>query len=466
MKKTSLLTLFVAVPAAAQVLTHPLDMGLPDSDYQRPDPADFQLTLENGLVAYVAEAGKAPLVTMSAFVRAGKVSDDRQGAAESLAEALANGGPTGMSAGEFRSSLRAMAADYTVDLHDEWTEITLNVPTEDLDRALPLFAGLLRDPAISAASIASAADGAALEAADLGGESGAALYEGSMNVAVERFREILYRGHPYGERPTRKDFEDLQVDDVATFHARHFVPGNITIAVAGAIDPADIDRRLIRLFGDWVADDAPEPRQMLAAARQGRALHFFPSDKLQSWLVIGHDLPPVPLDEQAAFDVMDYIMGAYHLNTRMMRETRYKYGYTNDASSFPEPRWNGPGVYTYRSYSRPAVIQNIYRNMMRELNRIRQEEVSDREMFVARGALTDGLFQVRYLDGYATARSFALERLRYGDHDRSASYVQRVRAVTKEDVLDAARKYLRPDDMQVVLLGEAAFELEDDRGRR
>jgi len=43
---------------------------------------------------------------------------------------------------------------------------------------------------------------------------------------------------------------------------------------------------------------------------------------------------------------------------------------------------------------------------------------------------------------------------------RSASYAQRIRAVSKEDVLNAARKYLRPDNMQVILLGEEAFAIE------
>ena len=175
--------------------------------------------------------------------------------------------------------------------------------------------------------------------------------------------------------------------------------------------------------------------------------------------MIGHDLPPVPLGDQAALDVLTYIVGAYHLNTRLMRETRYKYGYTNDASAFLEERWYGPGGYTFRSYSRPEVIENIYRNITRELERVRREEVSEWELFVAQGALTDGLYQERFDGAYALTRSFALEKLRYGDHDRSASYVDRVRDVTKADVLDAARKYLHPDSMQVILLGEEAFEL-------
>jgi hypothetical protein len=84
MKKLILLVLFFAMPSLSQVLTHPRDMGLPESDYTRPDPAEYQLSLENGLTAYVARADQVPLVTLSAFVRAGRVSDQKQGAAEAL----------------------------------------------------------------------------------------------------------------------------------------------------------------------------------------------------------------------------------------------------------------------------------------------------------------------------------------------------------------------------------------------
>ena len=460
MRKILLLALFVTTSSLAQDITHPREMGLPESNYERPDPAEYQLALENGLIAYVAVADEVPLVTLSAFVRAGLVSDETQGAAEALQAALNDAGPAGIDADDFKRRLRAMTADFTVAMHDEWTEISLNVPTQDLDEALGIFAGLLRSPEINLASIERAARSAAPAARDLGGESGAALYEGSMNAAVDHFYDIIYEDHPYGEQPTREDYDELAVADVADFHARFFVPGNTTIAVAGDIDVDATNGQLAELFSDWESAEIPDARRMPPASRNKATLHHVPTRKLQSWLVIGHDLPPIPLEEQAAFDVMNYVVGEYHMNTRLMRETRYKYGLTNDASSFAEDRWYGPGGYTFRSYSRPDVIETVYNNMMGELLRIREEEVSDRELFVARGALTDGAFQVRYLDGYALTRSFALERLRYGNHDRSATYVARVRAVTKQDVLDAARKYIQPDDMQVVLLGEDAFDID------
>ena len=162
----------------------------------------------------------------------------------------------------------------------------------------------------------------------------------------------------------------------------------------------------------------------------------------------------MPLEDRAALEVMNYILAGGHLYTRMTIETRYKYGYTNDASGFLEDRWFGPGSYTFRSYSRHDVIGAIYDNMMGEIERIREEPVTEEDLFVARGALTEGAFQVRYLDGYATVRSFALEKLRYGDHSRSATYVDRIRAVTVADVREAARKYIRPERIQVVLVGK------------
>ena len=455
--KHSLILLLLAASsgAIAQDLTHPTRMNLPDSHFVRPSPSDYQLSLENGLISYVAVADQVPLVTMSAFIRSGRVSDRQQGSAEVLAEALKLG-PASLGTDRFRDALTRMTAEFTVAMHDEWTEISLNVPVEDMDEALTMFADLLNSPAITQDALGLAAKNAAPSARDLAAESGPALYEGSLAAAVERFYEVLYTDHPYGIRPGPEDFSKLSVDDVREFHFQAFVPANMTLAIAGDIDADAIQSRIVELFGDIPFRDAPAGSQAPGIGELNVAQHTFPADKLQSWLVFGHELPQVPLEDQAALDVMNYILAGGHLYTRMTVETRYRYGYTNDASGFLEDRWFGPGSYTFRSYSRHEVILPIFENMMAEIDRIHEEAVTDEELFIARGALTDGSFQVRYLDGYAIARSFAIERLRFGDHSRSASYVERVRAVTAGDVMEAAKRYIRPDRMQVILVGKQA----------
>ncbi len=102
-----------------------------------------------------------------------------------------------------------------------------------------------------------------------------------------------------------------------------------------------------------------------------------------------------------------------------------------------------------------------------EIERIRAEPVTEEELFVAMGAITDREFALQYRDGWATARSLASEWLEHGSHDASADYQNRIRSVTAEDVLEVARKYMHPERMQIVLVGpfdaiEAAPAMEDE----
>jgi len=449
-----IMLLAAPVPEArAQDLTHPRDMDLPPSGFERPDPTNYELSLENGLTAYIARAGEVPLVHLSLFVGAGRVTDQNQGVAETLLHVLTRHGPEGSTTAQFAATLERMTAEYTVDMHEEWTEISLNVPTEDLDEALTLFSELIQRPAIDQ----NAVDATAASYSTSGGvdtNADGVLQSGSLPQTVARFYDVLYAEHPYGNDPTGEDFGELTAKHVADFHAMYFVPGNMTLAIAGDIDPDAIGSRIEALFGDMASRRIGKPERQPLVGNLEAAQHNFPADTLQTWLVFGHDLPIVPEEDEAALHVMNYILAGGHVWTRMTVETRNKYGYTNDASGFLEDRWYGPGSYTFRSYSRHDVIDEIYANMMAEVERIRSEPVNAEELFVARGALADGSFRIRYLDGYATARNFAMEKLRYGNHERSASYADRIRAVDEDDVLRAAKKYLRPGDMQVVLLGK------------
>ena len=164
----------------AQDTRHPRKMNLPSSSFMRPDPQDFRVTLDNGLVAYVVEEHQVPLVSLTALVAAGTADDAKEGAAEILNHVFKQAGPAGVA---FRDALQEMVADYRVDMGGEVTKISLNVPTEDAGRALRLLAGLLKAPHISSEAVEtlgarSAKKANASEPAT--GESGAVLYEGSL----------------------------------------------------------------------------------------------------------------------------------------------------------------------------------------------------------------------------------------------------------------------------------------------
>jgi predicted Zn-dependent peptidase len=150
---------------------------------------------------------------------------------------------------------------------------------------------------------------------------------------------------------------------------------------------------------------------------------------------------------------MDYILGAYHLDSRLFRESRELRGLTNDNSSFLEPGLRGPGAYTFRTYGRPETVRLLVEVTFRELDKIRSSEATGDEIFVAKGALVDGIYASRYATGIDAAGSYAREWLREGSHDWSASYPDRIRAVTLEQVQAAARSYIHPDRMIISVVG-------------
>ncbi len=442
-------------PTVAQDTTHPRDMNLPATGFARPDPERFRVELDNGLVAYVAEDHTVPLVTFSAFASVG-TAHGPEGAAEVLLRGLQQG-PADVGAADFRRTLEAMVAEYRVSMGAEETEITLNVPAEDAVAALRLLAGVLQTPGLpDLPTLARGpAPGAGGNRSDVAaGESGPVLYEGSLDATVRAFRDRLFEGHPYGYQPTADDLAALNRQTVTEFGAAYLSPDNVTLAIAGDFGAAEIREALIAAFGSWPARPAPEPTTFAPVATEApRRLYLHDVDKLQGWVVLGHELPLVPEEDQAALEVMNYILGGGHFDTRLFRVTRDRRGLTNDDSGFLEPSLHGPGTYTFRTYGRPAVIRLLIELTLREIERIREGLVTEEDLFVAKGALADGTFATGFAGGNATARTLAREWLRDGNHARSAAYAGRVRAVTREQVRAAAQKYLHPERVSIVVIG-------------
>ena len=426
--------------ALAQDYTHPKAMELAGPAFDRPDPASLQLQLDNGLVAYVAEDHRAPLATLTVYLGAG-TGHGADGAAPGLAAAL-RGGPADLPAGKFRARLSELLADYSVAQHHEETVVQLDVPVEHAWEAASLVGATLTNPRFANTGTADGAGDAATE--------GGIDYGYTLDRAVTRFHDTLFAGHPFARSVPSADH-----DAIRTLLTGQLRAGNIAVAFAGDFSAGRARRELAGAFGDLPLG-APTDEQKgfaMPARPAGRRLLLEDVDRDQGWVVIGHELPVVPPEDEAALQVMDYILGAYHLDSRLYRNSRELRGLTNDSSAFLEAGVHGPGAYSFRTYGRPAAVRLLVDITFRELLRMRETLPTDDELFVARGALVDGLYARRYANGTAAARAYAREWLRHGGHERSATYPERIRAVTAEDVRAAAAKYLHPGRAIITVLG-------------
>jgi len=438
-----------AAQSLAQELPHPRGMGFTDVPIQIPDTAEFEFQLENGLTGFAVQDGRIPLVQLSAFIRAGTGDANKRGVAEVLAMSLRRG-PCWMGPNRFREAMDRMAGKLTVVMTRDMTEITLNVPTEDASQGIRIFSGIIRAPCIEQDGLEEFRRRGVLSPTP---PVGAVVENGSLELAVDLFKRRLFEGHRYSEVITSEDAAAITIEDVEDFHRDFFNPGNMVLAVSGAFDADAMLSEVDQRFTDWEARRPPRLRTESDIRTPPRATYRYRSDKLQTWIVIGHELPRVSPDDLPALQVMNYILGGGHFDTRLFREARDKRGLTNDASGFLEFNLRGPGTYTFRTYGRHDVAQQLIDLTFAEIERIRSELVSEEELLVAKGALTDGEFAMKFANGHAVARAFAQELARYGMFRHLLGYVRRVRSVSREDVRRAAQRYLHPERMAVVIVG-------------
>jgi predicted Zn-dependent peptidase len=242
----------------------------------------------------------------------------------------------------------------------------------------------------------------------------------------------------------------LSVADLQAFHGTRFVPNNAAVVVVGDVDLAQIRPRLEQLFGGWQRGTLPEYRAP-AVPSGGRAVVLV--DKpgaAQSEIRIGMVGVDRRTPDYYALVVMNTILGGSftsRLNQKLREEKQYTYG-ANSSFAFgqlPGPFMAGAGVQT-------AVTDSALVEFLNELNGIRQPVPED-EVVRARNFVAlrfPGRFQAVSQIAGALEEQFLYDL----PADYFNTYVQRILAVTPADVQRVARKYVTPDRMKIVVVGD------------
>lgn len=447
----------------------PVLFGDPDrvtfgsSSFELPDPSAYAVSLGEGLTAYVAEDHQTATVELTALIGASRLDDPagKEGLAEALAYAMSVGGPTGLTPANFRGRLERMTARLSAVVDNEHTRVSMSLLNDDLAEGLALFVSILRAPRL---------DGSVREMyVRRGPIQGWDPDEPRARAEVE-FARLMYGDHPAGRRPTPASLQAISDTDLEGFRQRYYVPNNIVLAISGGISRAAVVADLQRGVAGWKRSAMTHAAVPPVPQSPGRTIHAFETSSLQGWLIVGHLGGQGRAADRPALEIANYILGGGgaiwkrvhaewppavpegHFYARLFNETRSTRGLTNDTSSYVPVGFRLPALIYAVSSGRPESIAPVLSLIDREWRRM-AEEFSDSDIEIARQALTEGYFQMRYAGAHQTALTLAEERFFDGSHAWSQAYVAAIRAVTKEQVLAAARKHFRPDDLVAVLVG-------------
>jgi zinc protease len=275
--------------------------------------------------------------------------------------------------------------------------------------------------------------------------------------ALRMFRELVYGKHPLGRPPLgrRLTVEPLTPADCATFYHRAFVPNNTLMAVIGDFDSKQIVDEITRLTADWKQgkDLKPQEPEVTKPPEFVEKIVSMP-DAAQLHFYMGHVGIRRNSPDYYKLLVMDYVLGTGPgFTDRLSARLRDREGlaYTvqaNISSSAGEE----PGVFTCYIGTDPENFEKVKAMFLEELNRIRDQKPTAKEVEDAKQYLLGNLPFHFTTDAQIGSQLLYVERnqLGFGYID---DYKKAVSAVTPEDVQEVARKYLDPKRMVLVVTG-------------
>ena len=410
-------------------------------------PYQFR-TLANGLQVIAVAHHEQPAVSLRLILRAGGSQDpsDKTGLA-TLAAALLDQGTTTRSAEQIASTIDSIGGAIGTGSGSDLTFIQAVVMKDSLDLALDLVSDLARNPAFAAEEI---------DRQKQQMLSGLKVsYEDPDYIAGVVFDRLVYGYHPYG-RPdsgTPQSIASITRDDLVTFHKTWFGANNAILAIVGDVQPEDAFAGAERAFGKWTRAEHAASKNIEPPPATRRVVVVDRPGAVQTEIRVGNIALPRKHADFLALDLALKILGGEGGNRlhRVLRSERgLTYGASADVHALKEA-----GDLMADTDTRSETTGEVLRLIVDEMWRLQRQKVSQRELADAQAYLT-GSFPLTIETPSAIALQI-LNAVFYGlDLEELETFRDRVNAVTPDDIQRVAQRYLRPDHLSIVLVGDAS----------
>ena len=274
-------------------------------------------------------------------------------------------------------------------------------------------------------------------------------------LANEQVARILYGEHPYSRiSPTAEEVDKLDRGTMAEFYAERLLPNNAILIAVGDIVQDEFMAEVQDLFGGWQSGDADKTAFSNPPSRSGRSLTIVDRPgSAQSNIVLSNLAFERNHPDYFAALVMNQILGA-GASSRVFMNLREEKGYTYGAYTRLDAKRHA-GDFEATAEVRTQVTGDSLKEFFYELERIRTDRVSDAELMDAKNFLT-GVFPIRAETQEGLTNLIVNQQLYNLPDDYLQTYRDNIEAVTPDGVQRVAQKYIRPDEVAIVIVGDAA----------
>ncbi len=398
--------------------------------------AIHRFRLSNGLRVFVRENHQLPLVALRAVSLAGLRAETRaNNGINHLTSLLLTKGTQHRNAREIAEMTESLSGHIDGFAGKNLLGLQASFLSEKIVEGLDLFLDLLRNPAFSEEEIA-IEKGHTLTAIRNEEDS-------LVHLTMKNFLSTLYPRHPYGFSTlgTAATVRSLRRRDLEKFHQRVVHPGNLVLSVVGDVVADDLRVRFEEKLSSWKAKTGRTPAPALPEAPQKPLSITKLKDKHQAHIVYGFLGTHLRHPDRYPLEVMNNVLAGQ--GGRLFLELRDKQGLAYAISSSTQEGIE-PGYVSVYMGTDPVKLDTALAGIQSELEKIRADLVTEEELDRAKRFII-GNYELDLQKNESIASLLAFYAI-YGNAPEEAFRLpERIQAVTRQDILRVARKYLRPE---------------------
>jgi zinc protease len=414
-----------------------------------PGPDDiYREVLPNGITVLTRSNFNSPSVVVSGYFGAGALfdPDDKLGLAEYTTYSLMRG-TTKHTFDKIYNELESIGASLGFSAGVHTSGFNGRSLAEDLPLLLSLLSESLISPLFPKVELeklrAQLLTGLAIRAQD------------TSDMASMVFDGILFKDHPYSrpEDGYPETIQKIRRNDLVRFHREHYGPRGMVMAVVGAVKPEEAVRQVKRALGSWQANGQeevpvlPDPKLLKKTVSKH---HRIPG-KSQSDLVVGTNGPRRRDPEYMSASLGNNILGQFGMMGRIGDVVREKSGLAYYAYSSLSAG-TGPGSWEVSAGVNPQNVNKARDLICAELDRFVQEGVTEEELADSQANFVGRLPLSLESNGGVASALLNIERHKLG-LDYYRRYPDLVKEVTREEVLNTARKFIDVSKLAISVAG-------------
>lgn len=436
----ALFTIALGLDAALAQQTPPA-VGTPKA-FNLPKAEKF--TLKNGMKVTLVPYGTIPKVTVQAVVRAGSINEaENQTWLADLTGSMMKEGTQSRSATQIAQEVSSIGGGITIFAGADTTNVAGDALSEFGPQLVALLADVMQRPALPASELARLKNNQARQLSVALSQPGP--------QASARFRQILYGNHPYGRLfPTPEVINSRTIEDVQKFYRDNFGAARTYLYVAGQFNSKAMRSAIEREFEGWAGGNPPVINIPKPAAT--KTIHLIDRpNATQSTLYIGLPVIDPSHPDYIPFVVTNAILGG-SFSSRITMNLRENKGYTYSPSSQHSIRYRD-AFWVEIADVTTAVTGPSVKEILFEIDRLRKEAPPADELNGIKNFLA-GLFVLQNSSRGGVIGQLAFADLHGLPADYLTTYVQKIIAVTPQEVQRIANTYINPDKITMVVVGD------------